>query len=116
MAERSQDAASERWSHRHPQFNEALQLRLKIIVQEAHDKMNTLRFDREQHMQAYLEATRGINQGEITRSRNLLNAAEDHYKMSLEMWEQRLAWLQQSGENLLSLTPKGKFSGVIRVK
>ena len=108
-------AAGTCWSPWLPDLDRAVQLRLFVIREEARDANELANIELAKAEAAFGLACDRENQGQVTRARNLRDAAVDKASMTRVLWEQREAWLASCRSAVQGVRPEERLTAVLWV-
>ena len=107
-------AAKESWSHRFPEFGEALAIRLHVIEEESKDAINLAEAELQAAEEAAEFAFERGNKPQIVRAQRVVDGAADTVVMTRMFWEQRVRWLRDCEHGVRILKPDERLVSVLR--
>ena len=108
--------ARERWSHKFPDFDRALETRRYVVREDGQDAQELAQLelaDAESRLQ--VAQNRG-NRGQVTRSENQRNKAAAVSRMTQTMWQQRDAWLENCSAGVREMRPRERMTIMLHVQ
>lgn len=104
------------WSHRFPDFEEALAIRLSVVKEEGSDAI-ALASEELRRTEKALEVALGQgNRGQITRAENTRDAAADTLEMMRVYWDERARWLRECEEQVRAVLPRVQLTVLVRAR
>jgi len=107
-------AAKESWSHRFPEFEEALAIRLRVIEEESKDAINVAKAELQAAEEAAALADERGNRPQTVRAQRVVDTAADIVAMTKTLWEQRVRWLKDCGHEVRTLKPDERLVSLLR--
>ncbi len=110
------NAAQTSWSRRFPELKSTLEVRCEVVRKEAQDAIQLANFKLADAEAALVTAKIRGNQGQITRARNLRNAAADTVDITRVFWDHREAWLKEWCSLVLTVLPEERLTAFLWVR
>lgn len=104
------------WSAERPTFAVELRARLRVVAEEAHDALELARREVVRAEAALVDARERGNRAQITRAKNLRDAAVEVVAMSEIYWQRREAWLRGCDAAVAELRPRERLVAAIRAR
>lgn len=109
-------AARSAWSHRFPDFEQALAVRLTVVEEEGRDAVALASEELHRTEEALEVALERGNRAQITRAENNRAAAADTLDMTRVFWNERARWLRECVEQVRAVLPKEQLTALIRAR
>lgn len=104
------------WSAERPTFAVELRARLRVIAEEARDALELARREVARAETALVDAQERGNRAQITRAKNVRDAAAAVAAMSEVYWQRREAWLRGCETAVAELRPRERLVAAIHAR
>ena len=109
-------AARSAWSHRFPDFTQALAARLTVVEEEGRDAVALANEGLRRAEEALEVALERGNRAQITRAENTRDAAGDTSDMMRVFWDERARWLRECDDQVRAVLPRERMTALIRAR
>ena len=109
-------AARSAWSHRFPDFKEALACRLTVVEEEGHDATALASEELRLAEEALKVARERGNRAQITRAENVRDTAVETLRATNVFWDERARWLRESEHRVRRVLPQEKLTALLRTR
>ncbi len=109
-------AARSAWSHRLPDFKEALACRLTVIEEEGRDAIEVVSEELRRAEEALKVARERGNRAQVTRTENVRDTTLETLRATNAFWKERARWLRESEDRVRRVLPEEKLTALLRTR